>query len=107
MLPSECLVSQSNVSEDSTCDNSSRQSSSDYDNSSPVYTAVVDISQRHLLDGRGTLLYTITTTTRRLSRAPEHVGRHSIAGHGLLLQRLIACCVEYYTPTGTQSSDEL
>jgi len=64
MLPSECLVSQSNVSEDSTCDASLRG----------------------------------TTTIRRLSRDPEHVGRHSFAEYGLLFQRLIACSVGRATP---------
>jgi len=46
-------------------------------------------------------------TTRRLSRAPEHVSRHSFAEHGLIFQHLPACCVERYTPTGTQSTEEI
>jgi len=95
MLPSECPVSQSNVPEDSTCENSSRQSSSDYDNSSSVYTAMADISQRHIFDGHGTLL---------CDQSPS--GKQLLAGLGILHRRQFAAChVLRNTSTGIHSSN--
>jgi len=93
MLPSECLVSQSNVSEDFTCDDSSRQSSSDYDNSSSVYTAMADISQRHIFDGRWTLL---------CDQSPS--GKQLLAGLGTFhLRQFAACHVLPNTSAGIHS----
>ena len=71
MLPSECLVSQSNVSEDFICDNL-RQFTRNHDTSPPVTCSG---TRRQALIRR---TWTIISTTYRLSCGSRHNDRHML-----------------------------